>query len=268
MPKEHPYGDYEFHIADRKRDNFFLELGDHYKGFDPMDYCRKLGELVRKGELDQYEANNMWRNYKKSVEMIYVNMPKLPSCTLGPEVQQGYDPGYYDGGFYDPGYYDPGLSDFGADLTAPSAAFPAQEKGFETIDPLTWAPGEKRIDSVIDPFGGVGDGRPPAGRSPAFEPAPAIGGLDVLPDQVLPDQAATADLPAVYEPVAASRPAPRAVRPPWQQPRVEILAVGPDGTYHPVPYVPMPVPRPAPPPEGPPSPYEGVPVTGSFGIKD
>jgi len=212
-------------------------------GLDPANYCRKLREMVQQGVFDFYTANAMWQNYRKSLQMLGLRDPG--PCALGPEgpTQPVWDPGGGDEG---------GL----LSLSRPDAAYGVKEIA-ATLDPLNWFPRQQpQIDLGFD-ASAAGGGVDPGGPSGTHFP-PSSGGFD-------PSRGAAA--PAVYPPdlgPAARMPMPEAV-PPYALPQAEVIMQGPDGTYIPVPYMPRPVPQPA---VASPSPYEGVPVTGSFGIKD
>jgi hypothetical protein len=208
-----------------------------YGGFDPAAYCRTLRAQVEAGVYDFHTANAMWQNYRKSLKMLGLRDPG--PCDLG-----GADAvPVFDGGYYDSGSY----------LGAPDAGYAVKGEEASRADRSDWAP-VARPQIAFDPFSAAGGGD---SGSVSYDPyVPGSSGFDTQRDG-----------PASYGPAPAGS-APRFARQPWQQPRVEVLARGPDGTYHQVPYVPMPRPLPPPPPEGPPSPYEGVPVTGSFSIKD
>jgi hypothetical protein len=215
---------------------------------NPATYCRTLRQLVQGGVYDFYTANAMWQNYRTSLKTL--GLPDPGPCALGPEgpTQPVFDPG-------DGGYYAGEKS-----LVAPDAAYGVQEviervDPASSVDPMNWFPiGKPEIP--LDPLAAGGGFGGLAPYDPYF---PSSGGHAPFEGGV----------PDIYAPGpgSARTTMPVAV-PDYARPRVEVMARGPDGTYYPVPYVPMHPPPPAPPPDAPPSPYEGVPVTGSFAIKD
>jgi len=131
---------------------------------------------------------------------------------------------------------DAGGGDGGFSLAGPDAAYGVQDT-MAAADPNSWFPAERpQINLGFD--GSAGGGLDPGTESYGEEaPTP-------LPRMPVPE------------------PAPAYV------PRTRVMAQAPDGTYYPVRHRPMPVARPAEPAAAPPSPYGGVQVTWSFGIKD
>lgn len=202
---------------------------------NPAEYCRSLRELVQKGIYDFHTANAMWQNYRKSLQMFGVDPGP---CTLGPEgpTQPVIDAGG-DGGF---------------SLAGPDAAYGVRD-AMAAFDPTSWVPTERpQINMGFDPYARGGTDFGPGGGFGFDTPFPSSRGPDA------PRESAPAE-PAASQP----RPPPEASGVPTHaQARVEMRVR--DGTF---PYIPRPFPQPQPAAAGP-SPYEGVPVTRSFGIRD
>lgn len=193
------------------------------------EYCRSLRQLVESGTYDFYTANAMWRKYREGLLMFGVDPGP---CALGPEAppQSVIDAGGGDGGF---------------SLAGPDAGYAVKDAG-AGADPNSWSPNPRpQINLGFD--------------------TSAAGGVEMPGDSSAPRESAPPER-ALEQP----RPPPDVSElPSYARARVEAMMQGPDGTHFQVPYLPRrrPLPPP-PPPEAPPSPYEGVPVTGSFGIKD
>ena len=80
MPGPYPTSPIKY-IPPRKIYPDYRQHGE-YVGFDPMDYCSQLRELVESGELTWSEANSRWREYADSVAAEWVDQPRPGPCQL------------------------------------------------------------------------------------------------------------------------------------------------------------------------------------------
>jgi len=81
MSEKHPYGDFRFYVPrERRYPDYRIWTG--YGGFHPDDYCRTLQRKVRSGEMDWARANALWRNYVRSLQMVYPNQLRPAPCAF------------------------------------------------------------------------------------------------------------------------------------------------------------------------------------------